>query len=189
MAFNLVWWSQEIFVNLHNNDFLWACMIYVLFKYKGLEIHNWTIWLSSDAIFVLIFGPFLTQLHSISLPPLSPYDYLSYVFPPLCLIHAHEQTTRTHLIVQLVTKTQSTWLPTFWNSPVPLRPPDPVLELPWLPSLVPTVQSSRLPGHGAQVGVCPLHKDLGWSQGSSSVPQQDLPDQLPPFNELCPLIL
>ena len=66
-----------------------------------------------------------------------------------------------------------------WNNPIPLWPLDPALEL-QPPSTVPIVQSSRLPGHGAQVGVCPPHKDLGWLQGSSSVPQQDLPDCLPP---------
>ena len=37
-AFNLVWWRQEIFVDLHNNDFLWACMICASFEYEGLEL-------------------------------------------------------------------------------------------------------------------------------------------------------
>ena len=36
--FNPVRWSQEIFVNLHNNDFLWACMICASFKYGDLEL-------------------------------------------------------------------------------------------------------------------------------------------------------
>ena len=50
-----------------------------------------------DAIFAHIFCPFSTQLHSLSLPHLSP-SCLSLLWSSslcsLCL-HAHEQTTRT----------------------------------------------------------------------------------------------
>ena len=36
--FNPVCWSQEIFVNLYNDDFLWACMICASFEFEDLEL-------------------------------------------------------------------------------------------------------------------------------------------------------
>ena len=37
-VFNPVCWSQEIFVNLYNDDFLWACMICASFEFEDLEL-------------------------------------------------------------------------------------------------------------------------------------------------------
>ena len=133
--------------------------------------------------FLSIFDP---TSHTFFIIPF-PLMFIFLMFL-LCLILVHEQTTRTRF--DWYYRSQwSTWLLTSWNSPVPPWPPNPVLELPWPLLPVPTVQSSRLPGHGAWVGVHPPHEDLNWLQGSLSVLQQDLPDRLPPFNELCPLIL
>ena len=50
--------------------------------------------LLSDTIFAPIFHPFLTQLHSLSLPHLSP-SCLSFLCSSLYAYHTHEQTTRT----------------------------------------------------------------------------------------------
>ena len=138
-------------------------------------------------IFLSIFDP--TSLHI-------PYPF----FSPLCLsllcsfllcIHTHERTTRTQYDwYNWSPNNSSTGLPTFRNSPVvvPLHL-DPVLEPPPPPPNAPTTQSSRLPEHGAQVGVCPPHEDLWLSQGSSQVLQQDRPDRLLPCNEPRPLTL
>ena len=103
--------------------------------------------LSSDTIFTCIFFcPFSTQLHSLSLP--SPFPLMFIFLCSLFLCFVHEQTTRTQFNWLLpVTKTQSTWLPTSQNSPVPLQPPDLVLEPFWPLSPALTVQSSGLSGH------------------------------------------
>ena len=166
---------------------LWFCCLHILYCYLFLASGLCTV--SLDTIFRPLFCPFSTQLLNTFLI----IHFLSYVY------HTHEQITRTQtnwyytglptLEISCQTTTQSTWLLKTQNNPIPLQSPDPVLELPWLPSPAPIVQSSRLPGHRAQVGVCPLHEDLSWSQGSSSVPQQDLPDRLPPFDKPCPWIL
>ena len=36
--FNPVHWRQEIFVDLHNDDFLWACMVCPSFEFEDLEL-------------------------------------------------------------------------------------------------------------------------------------------------------
>ena len=38
MTFNPVWWRQEIFINLHNGNILWAHIIYALYKYEDFEL-------------------------------------------------------------------------------------------------------------------------------------------------------
>ena len=146
--------------------------------------------MSSDMIFTLIFRPFSTQLPLLSLSPPFFLWLPYYMFFSLCLISLTNRQQEHNSIGYYQSPTQqSTWLLTSRNSPVLLRPPDPALELLQPPSLAPTVQSSRLPGHRAWVGVRPPHEDLSWSQGSLSVPQQDCPDWLPPCDKLCPLIL
>ena len=57
------------------------------------------IWhLSSDTIFTSNFGPFLTQLQPPSLPPPFSSMFIFLMVILLCLIHTHEQTTRTSFI-------------------------------------------------------------------------------------------
>ena len=36
--FNPVHWRREIFVDLHNDDFLWACMVCPSFEFEDLEL-------------------------------------------------------------------------------------------------------------------------------------------------------
>ena len=132
---------------------------------------------SSDTIFTLIFGPLLIQLHSTFLNPPFSLMLIFAMFFLLCLSHSRTDNKNTIQLVQLSLNNSSTGLPTFRNSPVVVPPqPDPVLEPPPLPPNAPTTQSSRLPGHGAQVGVCPPHEDPWLLQGSSLVPQQDHPN-------------
>ena len=137
--------------------------------------------------FLSIFDP--TSLH-IPYPNLSPLC-LSLLCSSPYVFHAHEQTTRTQFDWNYWSLNNlSTGLPAFQNSPVvvPLHP-DPALEPPPLPPNAPTTQSSGLPRHGAQVGVRPLHEGFWSSKGSSLLPQQDRPNQLPPCNEPRPLTL
>ena len=145
---------------------------------------------SSDAIFARIFCPFSTQLHSTFLTP--PFSLMPIfdMFIPLCF-HAHEQTTRTQFDWYHQTpNNSSTGLPTSQNSPVVVPPhPDPAQEPPQPPPNAPTTQSSRLPGHGARVGVRPPHEGFWSLTGSLLLLQQDRPDRLPPCNEPHPLTL
>ena len=107
-------------------------------------------------LLAFFFCPFSTQLYFTFLtPPFSLMLILVMLFP-LCL-HAHERTTRTRFDWYYRTPNNlSTGLPTSQNSPVVVPPhPDPALEPPLPPPNTPTTQSSRLPGHGAQVGVHP----------------------------------
>ena len=128
--------------------------------------------------------------------PYHPFFLLMFIFlmfPPLMSHHTHKQMTRKQFDWYYTslprTIMRSTWLLIPQSNLVPLQPPDPALEPLWPPSLAPTVQSSGLPRHGVWVGVRPPHKDPDWLKGSSSVPQQDLPDWLPPFNKPRPQIL
>ena len=144
-----------------------------------------------QTLFLLVFSVhFRPNFISHSLPHLSPLC-LSLLCSFLYAFHAHEQTTRTRFDWYYWSpNNSSTGLPTSRNSPVVVPPPpDPVLEPPPPQPNAPTTQSSGLPGHGARVGVRPPHEDLGLSQGSSLVPQQDRPDRLLPCDELHPLIL
>ena len=145
---------------------------------------------SSDIIFAHIF-PSIFDPTSFPIPyspfPLYAYPcYVSFLMPS-----RSRQMTRTQFDWYYWSPNNlSTGLPTSQNSPVVVSPhPDLVLEPP-PPSLnAPTIQSSGLPGHGARVGVCPLHKDFWSLKGSSLLLQQDCPDQLPPCNKPHPLIL
>ena len=136
------------------------------------------------------FVHFQTNFTSHSLPHLSSLC-LPLLYSFFYAFYTHKQTTRTQFDWYYWSpNNSSTELLTFWNSPVvvPLHL-DPVLEPPPLPPNTPTTQSSRLPRHRAWVGVHPPHKDFWSWKGSSLLPQQDCPDQLPPCNKPCPLIL
>ena len=146
--------------------------------------------MSSDTIFACIFCPFSTQLHFTFLtPPFSLcLSLLCFSFYAFTLTN---KTTRTQFDwYNWSPNNSSTGLLTFRNSPVvvPLHP-DPAPEPPPPPLNAPTTQSSGLPGCGAQVGVRPLHEGFKSSKGSSLLPQQDQPDQLPPCNKPRPLTL
>ena len=127
---------------------------------------------SSDAIFAhIFFVHFRPNFTLHSLPHtltflLHAYPVYVSLFMPFMPFHTHEQTTRTRFDWYYQTPNNSTTgLLTFRNSPAvfpphpdparepPLPPPNAPTTLP--PPNAPTTQSSRLPGHGARVGVCP----------------------------------
>ena len=106
-----------------------------------------------------------------SLSFLYPFSFMSILLMSFAFMFqsCSQHTTRTQFDwystglptpnIGCQTATRSTWLPNPQNSPSLLRPPNPALELLWRPSLAPTIQSSRLPRHRAQVGVHRLHED------------------------------
>ena len=121
-----------------------------------------------------------------------PFSFmLIFLYSLFFMPYPHSQTNNKNTF-NCTMDHQTTWstgLPTSQNSPVLPPQPDPAPEPSQLPLLTPTVQSSRLPRHGMWVGVHPPHEAPCWLQGSSSVPQQDRPDRLPPFYGLRPLTL
>ena len=133
--------------------------------------------MSSDTIFARIFRPFSTQLHSTFLTPLFSFMLIFDMLSPLCLSRSQTDDKNTFNWYYWSLNNSSTGLPTSRNSPVVVPPHlDPVLEPPPPPLNTPTTQSSRLPRHGAQVGVCPPHEGSWLSKGSLLLPQQDRPN-------------
>ena len=146
--------------------------------------------LSSDTIFAHIFCPFSIQLHYTFLIPPFSFMLTFVMFSPYALSCSRTDNKNTIQLYNSSPNNSSTGLLTSRNSPVVVPPqPDPVLEPPLPPPNTPTTQSSRLPGHGAQVGVRPPHEDFRSLKGSSLLLQQDCPDRLPPCDKPRPRIL
>ena len=144
--------------------------------------------LSLDTIFTLLFRSIFDPTSSLSL--LIPFSF-TYVYLSYASSHSWQNNKDTIWLVTVYQTIYSwhwlsdchtiTWLWSPRNSPSLMQPPNPVLEPLWRPALAPINQSSGLPKHGVWVGVHQLHKDPNWLQGSSKVPQQDLPNLELPF--------
>ena len=188
--------------NKDNKDTIWLVMVHwtIYSQHWLLDCHMIT-WLPDchQAWFSpFFFHPFFDPTSFTFLINLSSYVYFSYVslfYASFILMTIWQEHNSIGIVPVYQLPTLAVRLPhdlLGYRLPKTVQFPFDHLILCWNlfshPWLLPQLKVPDFPDT-EWVGVRLPHEDLSWSQGSSSVPQQDLPDLKPPFDKPHPQIL